>query len=154
MPTSLPPLNLPSFSHQITRQASSHLIFDAIRKKYVALTPEEWVRQHFVHYLTGHRHYPKVWISIEGALLVNGQKKRADIVVYGRDGQPFLVVECKSYDVKLGEATFQQSSLYNYTLQAPYLVITNGLKHYCCHINRQQQTFEFQAGFRNTLDNV
>ena len=146
MPASLPPLNLPTFSHQITQQASNHLIFDAIRKKYVALTPEEWVRQHFVHYLTGHLHYPKVWISIEGALLVNGKKKRADIVVYGRDGQPFLVVECKSYDVKLGAATFQQSSLYNYTLQAPYLVITNGMKHYCCHINRQQQTFEFQSG--------
>ncbi|MEQ9441653.1 MAG: type I restriction enzyme HsdR N-terminal domain-containing protein [Cyclobacteriaceae bacterium] len=146
MPNSLPDLNLPSFTHQITRNASRNFIFDTIRKKHVVLTPEEWVRQHFAHYLTDHLNYPKALISIEGALRVNGRKKRADIIVFGRDGSPFLVVECKSYDIKLGPATFQQSSLYNYTLQAPYLVITNGRQHYCCHINRQQQTFEFQSG--------
>lgn len=138
-----PSLNLPPFTYQIN---SEGFIFDVFRKKYVALTPEEWVRQHFAHYLTGHLHYPKALIKVEGALLVNGQKKRADIIVYGRDTLPFLVVECKSYDVSLGEATFRQSSWYNYSLQAPYLVITNGLCHYCCRIDRENRSFEFQPG--------
>jgi hypothetical protein len=138
-----PSLNLPPFAHQIN---SEGFIFDVFRKKYVALTPEEWVRQHFAHYLTGHLKYPKALIKIEGGLLLNGRKKRADIIVYGKNTQPFLVVECKSFDVKLGEATFRQSAWYNYSLQAPYLVITNGLYHYCCRINRDNQSFEFQSG--------
>ncbi len=138
-----PSLNLPSFVYQIN---SEGLIFDIFRKKYVVLTPEEWVRQHFAHYLTEHLQYPKALIKIEGAIQLNGRKKRADIIVYGKDTQPFLVVECKSYDVKLGEATFRQSAWYNHSLQAPYLVITNGLYHYCCRIDRENQSFDFQPG--------
>jgi len=146
MPQSLPSLNLPSFTPRIVVEDSGQMIFDVFRKKYIALTPEEWVRQHFAHYLVDHLHYPRSLLKIECGLTVNGQKKRADIVVFGKDTQPFLVVECKSYDVKLGERTFQQSAWYNHTLQAPYLVITNGLHHYCCRIHHHQQRFEFQQG--------
>ncbi|WKN41257.1 type I restriction enzyme HsdR N-terminal domain-containing protein [Tunicatimonas pelagia] len=140
-----PSLNLPPFDSRMMAEGAVQMIFDVFRKKYVALTPEEWVRQHFAHYLVNHLHYPKAWLKIECALAVNGQKKRADIVAFGKDTQPFLVVECKSYEVKLSERTFQQSALYNHTLQAPYLAITNGLRHYCCRIDQQQQRFEFQS---------
>ena len=149
MTDTLPTLNLPSFNPRVTIQDTGRVIFDPFRKKYVALTPEEWVRQHFAHYLTEHLHYPRTLLKIESSLIVNGQKKRADIVVFGKDTQPFLVVECKSYDIKLGERTFQQSAWYNHTLHAPYLVITNGLRHYCCRINRRNQTYEFQSGLPN-----
>ncbi|MEM9833487.1 MAG: type I restriction enzyme HsdR N-terminal domain-containing protein [Bacteroidota bacterium] len=146
MPQSLPTLNLPAFNPKIVEEGGGKMIFDIFRKKYVALTPEEWVRQHFAHYLVGHLQYPKALLKIEGALTVNGQQKRADIVVYDRDAHPFVVIECKSYEVKLGENTFQQSAWYNYSLQAPYLVITNGLRHYCCRIDHENQRFEFQNG--------
>ncbi|MEM8969052.1 MAG: type I restriction enzyme HsdR N-terminal domain-containing protein [Bacteroidota bacterium] len=146
MPELLPPLNLPAFIPQIMTQDTGRMIFDVFRKKYVALTPEEWVRQHFAHYLTEHLRYPKALLKVEGALVVNGQKKRADMVVYDKDAHPFLVVECKSPKVKLNESTFQQSAWYNYTLQAPYIAITNGLRHYCCRINHQTRQVEFQNG--------
>jgi hypothetical protein len=110
-------------------------IFDSIRKKYVVLTPEEWVRQHFVNYLVNHLHYPKSLIKLEGGLKYNTLSKRSDIVVYDRKGNPFMLVECKSKDVKLNQKVVNQISIYNLKIGAPYQVITNGLIHYCYRIN-------------------
>ena len=94
-------LNLPPFDHRLQQQAGSTTIFDAIRKKYVVLTPEEWVRQHFVHYLIQHLRYPRTLISVEAGLRYNRMLRRSDLVVYGRDGTPFMVVECKATTVPL-----------------------------------------------------
>lgn len=137
-------LNLPPFEHKILQRDGKATIFDSIRKKYVALTPEEWVRQHFIHYLTDCLQYPKSLVSVENGLKFNHMQRRSDIVVYDRQGLPFMIVECKSYRQRLNPAVFEQVAMYNNTLKAKFLVITNGLQHYCCQINHQQKTYTFQ----------
>lgn len=136
-------LNLPQFACKIEKKAEKNTIFDAIRKKFVVLTPEEWVRQHFVHYLIDHLLYPKTLISIEGGLQYNRLKKRSDIVVYDRKAAPFMLVECKAPEVKLDQRIFEQAAVYNQTLKARYVVITNGMEHYCCEINHQNSSYQF-----------
>jgi Type I restriction enzyme R protein N terminus (HSDR_N) len=128
-------LNLPAFDYVVKKEDGKVFIMDIIRKKYLVLTPEEWVRQHFIHYLVTDLKYPKALIKIEGGLNYNSLQKRSDIVVYNRDGQPWMVVECKSPDEKLSQRTLHQASTYNSTLQARYLTITNGLVHICCDVN-------------------
>jgi type I site-specific restriction endonuclease len=97
----------------------------------VVLLPEEWVRQHFIHYLIADRGYPKALVRIEGGLAYNQLSKRSDIVVFNRDGRPWMIVECKSPDIPITEAVLFQAATYNKTLQAKYLVVTNGLSHIC-----------------------
>lgn len=121
------------------------LVYDWIRKKYVVLTPEEWVRQHFLHYLVNGLKYPKSLIKVESGLKVNKMDKRSDILVYTREARPFLLVECKSAQVPLTGKVFDQLSQYNKALKAQYLVITNGLKHYCCQMDYLSNSYEFQA---------
>lgn len=137
-------LNLPPFAHKILQREGKATIFDIIRKKYVALTPEEWVRQHFLHYLTGHLQYPKPLINVESGLKFNRMHRRSDILVYDRQGLPFMVVECKSFNQHLKPSVFDQVAVYNNTLKAKYIVITNGLQHYCCQIDHQQKTYAFR----------
>lgn len=123
-------LNLPPFNHQLKKAEGKLWIFDMLRKKYLILTPEEWVRQHFVHYLILELHYPKSLIKVEGGLAYNKLQKRSDIVVFDRDGKPWMIVECKASHQPINESTLRQASLYNTTLKAQYLVVTNGMKHY------------------------
>lgn len=123
------PLNLPPFEYKLKKAEGKLWIFDIIRKKYVVLMPEEWVRQHFVHYLTASLNYPRTLIRIEGGLTFNQRKKRSDIVVYDREGAAWMVVECKSPEIALTEETLFQASVYNSTLRARYVVVTNGLVH-------------------------
>ena len=139
------PLNLPPFDHRVQRQAGSVMIFDAIRKKYVVLTPEEWVRQHFVHYLI-HLQYPRTLIGVEVGLRYNRMLRRSDIVVYGRDGAPFMVVECKAASVALSAKVFEQVAVYNQPLRAEYLTVTNGLEHYCCRMDYTVGSYTFLKG--------
>lgn len=124
-------LNLPAFGFELKNDDEKIQIFDLLRKQYVALTPEEWVRQHFIHYLIHHLRYPKGLIKIEGGLMFNKLQKRTDIVVYDREGKPWMIVECKAPTLKISARTVQQASTYNYSLKAKYLVVTNGLKHFC-----------------------
>ena len=128
-------LNLPPYEYTLKRDGDKVYILDMLRKKYLLLTPEEWVRQHFVHYLINEQRYPKALMKIEGGLTFNSLSKRSDIVVYSREGSPWMLVECKAPDQKLRQATIDQAATYNHTLRAPFIVITNGMSHICCGIN-------------------
>lgn len=136
-------LNLPSFQYRFREENDIVHIFDIIRKKHVVLTPEEWVRQHFVHLMIDHFKYPKSLIKLESGHSYNDLKKRTDIIVYDRNGEPFLLVECKAPSVKLTDKTFQQVSTYNQTIKAPHIVITNGLKTLCCAIDFEKNAISY-----------
>ena len=123
-------LNLPEVEFKIRKKEANYEIFDVIRRKYVVLTPEEWVRQHFIHYLINVLSYPKSLIKVENGLVYNKLLKRSDIVTYDANAQPQLLVECKSFKVEINQSTLNQATMYNKTLCAPYLVLTNGIKHY------------------------
>lgn len=135
-------LNLPPVSVEIKEFNSKYHIFDVIRKKYVALTPEEWVRQHFINYLIQHHNYPKGLIKIEGGLKYNQLQKRTDILVHDNKGAPYLLIECKSYDIKLGQKVIEQTAVYNKNLKAAFLLITNGLSHFCFSYNSSLEKYE------------
>jgi hypothetical protein len=137
-------LNLPEYSFRITRKGGTEMIFDPLRKKYVKLTPEEWVRQNFVQYLIHEGKYPAGLIGIEIMFKYNKLKKRVDILVHNRKGEPVMIVECKSDEVKLGDKVDDQIVEYNMKFRIPYLVITNGMKHYAIKItDYEQHKFEY-----------
>jgi hypothetical protein len=140
-------LNLPPFDHKLKQIGGKPHIFDSLRRKYVRLTPEEWVRQHVVHLLIGHCQYPKALIRTEVALTLFETQKRADIVVFDRAAQPFLLVECKAPSVVLAQTVFDQVTRYNHVHRAPYFVVTNGLTHYCCRVDHDSQTVDFLDDF-------
>ena len=138
-------LNLPQFELIIKEKEGKKYIFDSIRKNYFLLTPEEWVRQHFINFLISTYNYPKQLIKIESGLRYNSMLKRSDILVYDREGEPFLLIECKSSDQKINQAGFNQVSLYNMTIKAKYIALSNGIKTYCCKINHENKSYEFVA---------
>lgn len=133
-------LNLPAFEYALKREGDRVYILDVLRKKYLVLTPEEWVRQHFVHYLINTHRYPKALMKIEGGLSFNRMQKRSDIVVFNREGNPWMIIECKAPDQKLRQQTLDQAAVYNHTLRAGFLVVTNGMMHICCAIDWKQGT--------------
>ncbi|HNP06610.1 MAG TPA: type I restriction enzyme HsdR N-terminal domain-containing protein [Cyclobacteriaceae bacterium] len=124
-------LNLPSISPNLKKEQGKVFIFDIIRKKYVVLTPEEWVRQHFVQHLIQNLHYPKSLFRVESSLTFNRLQKRSDILIRDREGKPWMLVECKSSSIKLTQQAFNQIAVYNMTIGATYLAVTNGMVHYC-----------------------
>jgi hypothetical protein len=134
-------INLPAFSPQIRDFSGKKLIFDRLRKKYVALTPEEWVRQHFVNYLLTCKHYPAGRIGNEISLKYNGLKKRCDTVVYDHFGHPLMLVEYKASTTAISQEVFDQIARYNLTMRAPYLAVSNGIRHYCCQMNYGEGTY-------------
>ena len=134
-------LNFPEFSLSIRQNSSGGEIFDIIRKQYVALTPEEWVRQHCVHLLANT--YPKELIAVEGNIKVNGMNKRFDILVYDKNLKPFLLVECKRTEVEITQKTIDQVLAYNHTLNAPNVFLTNGLSHFI--LVKQGNNYSFQS---------
>jgi hypothetical protein len=138
-------LNLPQYPLEVKTSGAQELVFDKIRKKYVVLTPEEWVRQHFLNYLIYDLTYPKSLIRIESGLVVNNLGKRTDIVVYNQAIEPFLLVECKASRVHLNEKAMEQLAIYNRTMKAEFLVLTNGLKHYCCKMDYDSGSYQFQS---------
>lgn len=127
-------LNLPQFDLKIRETNSTKEVFDIVRRKWIKLTPEEWVRQHVINYLISEKKYPKSLIAVEMPIKLNGMNRRCDVVVYSRQRNPFLIVECKAYNVKITQKVIEQIANYNLTLKAPYLLITNGLVHYYYNI--------------------
>ncbi|HEY4628679.1 type I restriction enzyme HsdR N-terminal domain-containing protein [Flavobacterium sp.] len=136
-------LNFPSYSFRFKNNENKVAIFDEIRKKFVILTPEEWVRQHVVQFLLQEKKYPKSYINIEKLLKINDLKKRYDIVVFNPDGSIFILVECKAPEIKISQDTFDQIARYNMTLNAQYLMVTNGHNHYFCQMDYEQELYKF-----------
>jgi hypothetical protein len=136
-------LNLPEHTFRFKEEGNKTFIFDDFRKKFVVLTPEEWVRQNFLMYLITGLDFPKSLISVEAGLKLYQRVKRADIVVYNKQGSPVLIVECKAPEIKLNEKVFDQIVRYNMALQVNYMIVTNGLDHYCCQIDYEKQTYNF-----------
>lgn len=125
-------LNLPAFEVKVKKSEGKVFIFDSVRKKYVVMTPEEWVRQHVINYLIHHRFYPKSLFRVEGSLTYNTLQKRSDILVFDRSGKPWMLIECKSATIKLGQRAFNQVAIYNMTIGAKYVAVSNGMLHFCC----------------------
>jgi len=137
-------LNLPDIALRTRLNTENKTeIFDVFRKKYVMLTPEEWVRQHFLHFLVNQKNYPVSLIGVEQGLEINKMKKRFDAVVFGKTGVPIMLLEFKSPNVPLSQKTFDQVSVYNFKMRVSYLVISNGLKHYCCRMDYETGNFHF-----------
>jgi hypothetical protein len=137
------PLNFKKYSFRIKNSENRTHIFDTIRKKFVVLQPEEWVRQHVVHFLIEEKKYPKSIINVEKQITINSLKKRFDIVVFNSDGSIKILVECKSPNIEITQATFDQIAQYNMKLDAEYLMVTNGLQHYFCQIDQEQEKYTF-----------
>jgi len=136
-------LNFPKFEYRFKSTENKVSIFDVIRKKFIILQPEEWVRQHCVHYLINDKNFPKSLINVEKELTINGLKKRYDIVIFNSDGSIFLIVECKSHNIKIDQTTFDQIARYNLVLNATYLMVTNGLNHYYCEMDMENERYSF-----------
>ena len=136
-------LNLPQYAFKLKELGSSTQIFDAIRKKYVALTPEEWVRQNFLQYLIQDKNFPASLIAVEAGLKYNQMQKRTDVLVYNKLGNPYLMVECKAPEVKITQDAFDQIARYNMVFKVKYLVVTNGLNHFCCQMDYTTNTYQY-----------
>lgn len=139
----LVPLQLPPYPFKINDQNGHLTLFDVIRKRNIIITPEEWVRQHFVQYLINQKKYPKTLIKLEGGHKLHGMPKRSDIVVYNSAAEKILLVECKAPSVKLDQKTFDQIARYNMVHKVNLLAVTNGLQHYYCHIDFEARSYRF-----------
>ena len=136
-------LNFPAYTFRFKNSENKVAVFDEIRKKFVVLTPEEWVRQHVVRFLLSDKNYPKSYINVEKVLKINGITKRYDAVVFKPDGNIFLLIECKAPEVPISQNTFNQIARYNMTLKADYLMVTNGLNHYFCQMDFENERYQF-----------
>ncbi|MGB5273957.1 MAG: type I restriction enzyme HsdR N-terminal domain-containing protein [Flavobacteriaceae bacterium] len=136
-------LNFPNYGFRLKSSENKIHIFDVIRKKFVVLQPEEWVRQHVLHYLMEDKKYPKSLINVEKQLTVNAIKKRYDVVIYNSNGQIDLLVECKSPSVNIDQQVFDQIARYNMKLNAQLLMVTNGIDHYYCRMDYEQEKYDF-----------
>lgn len=125
-------LNLPTYSFKLKSEGGRNLIYDEIRRRYVILTPEEWVRQNFVRYLVSEKSFPASLIELEKTFVYNQMTKRTDVLVYDRKGVPVFMIECKAPAVHVNQDVFDQIALYNLKFNVPFLAVTNGIHHYCC----------------------
>ncbi|MGI4727995.1 MAG: type I restriction enzyme HsdR N-terminal domain-containing protein [Janthinobacterium lividum] len=137
------PLNLPPYPFKITEQNGQYFLFDDLRKKTILITPEEWVRQHFIQYLVAQKQYPKTLIQLEGGLKLNKLAKRTDILVYNTSAEKILLVECKAPSVKITQKVFDQIARYNMVHKVPLLAVTNGLTHFFCRIDFTEKKYFF-----------
>ncbi len=137
------PLNLPEYQFKLRKNGDVTEIYDSFRRKYVVLTPEEWVRQNILQFLIQERNFPSSLIAVEIGLKYNQRKKRADILSYDKQGQPYLMVECKAPEVKITQETFHQIATYNMTFKVKYLIVTNGLNHFCCLMDYTTNSFRY-----------
>ncbi len=136
-------LNLPTYSFKLKSEGGRKLIFDEIRRKYVVLTPEEWIRQNFIRYLIHEKFFPATLIALEQQFEYNRMVKRVDILIYSRSGKPVMMVECKAPDIKINQETFNQIALYNLRFNVSFLVVTNGVVHYCCKYDKEGKKHRF-----------
>ncbi len=137
------PLNLPTFDVKIRKRENGVEIFDPLRRKYVSMTPEEWVRQHFVHYLISEKGYPASLMANETTIKLNTLTKRCDTVVYNNQLEPLVICEFKKPDVEITQSVFDQIVRYNIVLKVKYLIVSNGMSHYCCKMNYDDMTFDY-----------
>lgn len=135
--------NLPPHQLKLRQQDDKFEVFDHLRKKYVVLTPEEEVRQQFIHYMISHKNYPSGLLAVEYSLKVNNMKRRADIVAFSKFGHPLLLVECKAPSIKITQKVFDQIARYNLSLRVDYLIVTNGLQHFCCKLDFANNSYSF-----------
>ncbi len=136
-------LNLPTYNFRVIKKNEKPFIFDEFRKKFVALTPEEWVRQHFIRFLIEVKHYPASLLAIEKQLVINGLKKRCDAVLYNRNAEPLMIIEFKAPNISISQQTFDQAAVYNSKLKVDYFIISNGLQHYCCRLETEVPKYNF-----------
>lgn len=136
-------LNLPTYSFKIKSSADKEYIYDSFRKKYLQLTPEEWVRQNFAFYLVQDLNYPAGRIVLEKSLKYNQLNKRCDILVYNKEGEPVVLIECKAPEVRIIPSVFDQIAIYNLHFRVKYLIVTNGLSHYCAKVDFEQKSINF-----------
>ena len=136
-------LNLPSFPIRLAGTQEKPKVFDILRSKYVALTPEEWVRQHFVNYLIQHKQYPAAYLANEVNLKIGGKVLRADTVLYDQQLRPLMIIEYKAPHIAISQKIFNQLFPYNLQLHATYLVVSNGLRHYCCMLTHDHEKYVF-----------
>lgn len=136
-------LNLPPYPFKLTQKDDDLFIFDELRKKQLLLTPEEWVRQHVVQYLMIQKKYPKNFIKLEGGLKLNQLQKRTDILVFDQFGKADILVECKATSIKIDQKVFDQAARYNLIHRVNYLLVSNGLNHYCCQMNYENESYTF-----------
>ena len=142
-------LNLPEYNFRIKKQNEKLFIFDTQRKRYVSLTPEEWVRQHFLRFLIEAKGYPAALLAVEKQLNMNGMKKRCDAILYNNEAKPILIIELKAPNVPISQATFDQVAVYNAKLKVNYFMISNGIEHYCCKVNTETARYEFFSEIPN-----
>lgn len=136
-------LNLPSYAYKLKQHNGSVQIWDTVRRKYVALTPEEWVRQHFIAYLVGGKGYPVGRIGNEISLNLNGRSRRCDTLIYDAEGQPLVLIEYKAPHIAVSQKVFEQAIRYNICFRVPYIILSNGMSHYCCHVDYDTGEFRF-----------
>ena len=136
-------LNLPAYNFRIKKECDKFSIFDTQRQKFVSLTPEEWVRQHFIRFLIEEKKYPAAWIAIEKQVKINGMKKRCDAIVYNEFAKPLVLIEFKAPEVPITQATFDQAVVYNLELKVKFFIISNGLQHYACKIDFEDGKYLF-----------
>lgn len=148
------PLNLPKFDIKVTDRDGKKYIWDIVRRKYLCLTPEEWVRQHFVNFLVNHKGYPLSLIGNEVQISLNNTAKRCDTIVYDRFITPMVIVEYKAPHVSITKSVFDQILRYNMALHVKYLIVSNGIQHFCCKVNYQEMRYSFLTDIPeyNTLD--
>ena len=135
-------LNLPKYDFKVKLEEGKKQIFDSVRKQFVALTPEEWVRQHFIHFLHQEKGFPLGLMGVEYPLQYNGMNKRADIICFQKEGKPMLLVECKSVNVSISQKVFDQIARYNFD-EGCHIGVTNGLQHFCCEMNYEENSYLF-----------
>tara|TARA_B100002019_G_C21262349_1_gene597474 strand:+ start:1483 stop:1923 length:441 start_codon:yes stop_codon:yes gene_type:complete len=140
-------LNFPNYEFRLKKEGQKRFIFDLIRKKYVQLSSEEWVRQNCIRFLIEEKRISKFSIAIEKEIEFNGIKKRFDIVSYSSEGKINLLVECKAPNIEINQKTFDQILIYNKILKSKYLMVTNGINHYYCKINEDRKNIKFLANF-------
>ena len=136
-------LNLPPYPIKIQEKGEKRQIFDFLRRKWVALTPEEWVRQHFTHFLVEQKNYPQALLANEVELRIGEKRLRCDTLLYNKELRPRMIIEYKAPTIQIQQKTFDQISVYNLLLKVDYLVVSNGLRHYCCKIDYERQSYQF-----------
>jgi hypothetical protein len=145
MTTGLQKLNLPEYDFRIKTEVGKTVIFDGIRKKFVVLTPEEWVRQNFIQYLKTERKYPESLMAVEKQIMLNQTQRRFDLLIYSRNGQPLLIAEFKAPNVKITQETFDQVVRYNMSLRVEKVIVSNGLQHFACELDYAKNSYFYLA---------
>lgn len=145
-------LNFPEYEFKIIEKNGEKLIFDEVRKKYIKLQPEEWIRQNLIKFLSTEYNYPISLMSVEKGHKLNSKLQRSDLILYNKKAQPIMMIECKAANISINQDTFNQAARYNLRYNAEYILVSNGLKHYCCKFDSDNNKFVFLKTIPNFKD--